>query len=138
MINNSYTNSFTVKFRENKIVGSKASFKKASKINSPQYEELTAILKEHPDFQLVEKEQKSNSSKRTYKGLNEKTMRYFIETRHSNDLEAFDSMLKNAKETKINAYPIIKKWFINRYGVNGKFDMSTIIIIDSETDNTAA
>ena len=49
---------FTVDFFEKKIFGTKASFNKASKGTGDAYKELTRLMNAHPDFKLVEKEQK--------------------------------------------------------------------------------
>ena len=64
-------NFFVVDFFNSKIIGTKASFNKASKGNGPAYEELTALIARHPDFKLVVKEPKKHTTKakRTYNGM---------------------------------------------------------------------
>ena len=68
MKTNEKTNArFIVDFLHKQIIGTKASFAKASKGVSPIYEELTAKINAHPAFELIVKEQKrkSNKAKRT-------------------------------------------------------------------------
>ena len=54
---------FTLNFFDKTITGTKASFNKANKGFGPEYEELTAKMAAHPDFELRVKEQKVQSSR---------------------------------------------------------------------------
>ena len=67
---------FTLNFFDKTITGTKASFNKANKGFGPEYEELTAKMAAHPDFELRVKEQKvkTTKSKRTYEGMDYKFM----------------------------------------------------------------
>ena len=62
---------FTLDFFKKTITGTKASFNKANKGFGPEYEELTAKMAAHPDFELRVKEQKTKTTKakRTYEGI---------------------------------------------------------------------
>ena len=122
------TSRFIVDFLNKKIIGTKASFDKASKGISPIYEELTKKVKAHPDFKLEIKEQKKKSthSKRTYDGMDY----VFIETyigiqKNAAQLMSEYHKVKNfAKESKISVYPIVKKWFLGVFDSDKKgFDM---------------
>ena len=73
---------FTLNFFDKTITGTKASFNKANKGFGPEYEELTAKMAAHPDFELRVKEQKVKTikSKRTYEGMDYKFMEDYIAT----------------------------------------------------------
>ena len=90
-------NFFAVDFFNSKITGTKASFNKASKGNGPAYEELTALIARHPDFTLVVKEPKKQSTKakRTYNGMDFDFMEAYIETRVN-----ADQLMKEYKAVK--------------------------------------
>ena len=68
---------FSVVFTEKKIIGTKASFSKASKGNGPIYEELARKVANHPDFALEVEEPKTKSVKprEVYKGMTVEFMR---------------------------------------------------------------
>ena len=62
---------FTINFIKKQIIGTKASFDKASKGSGPIYEELAEKVAKHPDFALIVKEQKKHTTKakKTYYGM---------------------------------------------------------------------
>ena len=74
---------FTVDFINQKIIGTKASFDKASKGFGPIYEELADKAAKHPDFALIVKEQKKHTTKakKTYYGMDFDFMEAYISTR---------------------------------------------------------
>ena len=74
---------FTINFIENQIIGTKASFDKASKGFGPIYEELAEKVAKHPDFTLIVKEQKKHTTKakKTYNGMDFAFMKAYISTR---------------------------------------------------------
>ena len=69
-------NIFTINFTNSTISGSKSALKKASNPASAEYKELTAKMAAHPTFKVVEKE--PNTDKNTYKGMDFKMMRDYI------------------------------------------------------------
>ena len=71
---------FTVNFFDNTISGTKTSYNKAGRGIAPYYQQLTALMKEHPTFELIIKEPKKKSSKpkRTYNGMDFKFMEDYI------------------------------------------------------------
>lgn len=56
---------FTLNFANQTIVGTKASFDKASKGTGPIYGELVALIEKHPTFGFTIKEQEKHSTKIT-------------------------------------------------------------------------
>ena len=118
---------FTINFVKKEITGSKASFKKAGKGFGPEYEELAAKIARHPDFALVEIEPKkrSNKKKETYEGLNEPFMRNYIRTKADSAkyMAELDEVKKGAEKYNKSVYPLMKKWFLDTFSVEGHFDM---------------
>ena len=115
---------FIVDFLNKQIVGTKASFDKASKGYGEIYEELAAKVAAHPDCVLKVKEQKrrSNKKKETYDGLNYKFIEAYINTRTNADylMREYQSVKKFAEDSSRSAYPIVKKWFLGEFE---SFDM---------------
>ena len=61
---NTTSERFIIDFINKQIIGTKASFDKASKGAGAIYEELATKVAKHPAFELVIKEQKSASTSR--------------------------------------------------------------------------
>ena len=124
-------NRFVVDFLNKKIIGTKASFDKASKGISPIYEELTAKINAHPTFALTVKEQKRKSAKakRTYEGMDFKFIEDYISIqeakRAANTMAEYVSVKAFAEASGISIYPFVKKWFLGEFDPDGEgFDMA--------------
>lgn len=120
---------FTLDFFDRKIIGTKASFNKAGKGYGPEYEELAEKLANHPDFRLVVKEQKHQTTraKRTYDGMDFKFMEDFIATQANAVVlkQEFEAVKKKAVECGTKKYPLTKKWFLGKFSTETKpFDMN--------------
>ena len=119
---------FSVDFFNSKIIGTKASFNKASKGNGPAYEELTNLMARHPNFKLDIKEPKKHTTKakRTYNGMDFDFMEAYIETRvNANQIMAeYEAVKQMAKDSGISVYPFTKNWFLGEFAPDGEaFDM---------------
>ncbi|MBR2929259.1 MAG: hypothetical protein IKC24_08920 [Oscillospiraceae bacterium] len=127
--NSTNTVRFTVDFINKKIIGTKASFDKASTGFGPIYEELADKVAKHPDFALVVKEQKQriNRAKRDYNGMDYDFIKEYIEIqpKATTLMAEYESVKKFAKENKMSVYPFVKKWFLGEFDPdkNG-FDMA--------------
>ena len=110
---------FVIDFINKRIIGTQASFNKASKGTGAIYEELATKVAKHPDFELVIKEQKKRISKpkKTYDGLTFEFMEQYIAIH--DDAERVMREFKAAKNTykglKMSVYPATKKWFLDKY-----------------------
>ena len=115
---------FIVDFLNKKIIGTKASFDKASKGYGEIYEELASKVAAHPEFVLDVKEQKhrSNKKKETYPGLNYNFIEAYINTRSNAEylMREYQSVKEFAEASSRSAYPIVKKWFLGEFE---SFDM---------------
>ena len=119
---------FTINFFDKQIIGTKSSFNKAGKGFGAEYEELAAKMAAHPDFKLVEKEQKhkSTKAKRTYDGLDFDFMEAYIEMQpEAQKLKKEYEAVKEMAEIRCSAkYPLTKKWFLGKFGTEDQpFDM---------------
>lgn len=118
---------FTLDFFKKTIIGTKASFNKANKGFGPEYEELTAKMAAHPDFELRVKEQKTKTtkSKRTYEGMDFKFMEDYIATFEDVSLaKEYEAVKQMAEDCGTKAYPLTKKWFLGKFGTEDQpFDM---------------
>ena len=103
---------FSISFTDSTIYGSKSALKKASNPNTDEHKALMKILAEHPTFKVVEKE--PNANKNTYKGMDFKMMRNYINAQPNAKelMDEFDMAVAmfNGK------YPLVKKWFLEQYG----------------------
>lgn len=104
-------NIFTINFTEQTISGSKSALKKASNPASAEYKELTAKMALHPTFKVVEKE--ANPNKNTYKDMDFKFMRNYINTQ-SNAKELM-AEFETAIVLSGGKYPLVKKWFLDTF-----------------------
>ena len=120
---------FTVDFINNSIIGTKASFNKASTGFGPIYEELAEKIAKHPGFKLKVKEQKKHTTKakRTYNGMDFTFMEAYIETRPNAKqiMAEYEYIKATAKENKMSVYPFTKNWFLCEFAPDGEgFDMA--------------
>ncbi len=118
---------FTIDFFNKAITGTKASFDKAGKGFGAEYEELTAKMAAHPDFELRVKEQKAKTtkSKRTYEGLDFSFMEAYIATfEDASMVKEYEAVKEMANNCGTKVYPLTKKWFLDKFSdMEGSFDM---------------
>lgn len=118
---------FTIDFFKKTITGTKASFDKAGKGFGAEYEELTAKMAAHPDFELRVKEQKvkTTKSKRTYEGMDYKFMEDYIATfEDASMVKEYEAVKQMAVDCGTKVYPLTKKWFLGKFSdMEGGFDM---------------
>lgn len=107
---------FTYNFVNKTIIGSKAAIARANKGINPEYNELTSMLAEHPNFSVVEKNIKKNDDKKTYSGLTIETMKAYIKTLDNSRSKLIEfEAIQVVAEAKGAKYPLTKKWFLNTY-----------------------
>ena len=128
MKNTASTVRFTINFIEKQIIGTKASFDKASKGFGPIYEELAEKVAKHPDFALIVKEQKKHTTKakKTYYGMDFAFMKAYISTRKNAEqiMKEYEAVKKMAEDEGISVYPFVKKWFLGEFDPDKQgFDM---------------
>ncbi len=99
---------------------SKAFLKKALIFDSPEWKELKEVRNAEPTFAVKEISIKKNTSKKTYGSLTFNAMVAHIKLVEVNE-EDRAKALKELEEIKTysaargSSYPIVKKWFLNKY-----------------------
>lgn len=110
---------FTLNFFKKQICGSKKAFAMANKGSGDAYNELMALMSAHPDFKLAVVNAKRNPSQERYKGMDYDFMEDYIS--FSPDSEArmkkYEAVKEAAAKANESVYPIVKKWFIDEFGV---------------------
>ena len=102
---------FSINFTNNTIYGSKSALKKASNPNTAEHKELMKVLAEHPTFKVAEKE--PNKNKNTYKDMDFKFMRNYINAQPNAD--ELMAEFETAKAMFGGKYPLVKKWFLDTF-----------------------
>lgn len=113
------TTYFTLDILDKKIRGSARSFKLANKGSGDAYEQLMALMNAHPDFSLVKAHAEKASNKQTYNGLTYVFMRDYISLQENKTLllAKMERIKAGAKKSSASVYPLVKKWFLNEFGV---------------------
>ena len=108
---------FTLDFAAKTITGTKATFARAGKGTGAEYNELVAKMAAHPGFTLVEKAQKSKSTKETYDGLKFDFMERYISIQINKDdlMARYEEAKIMAKSHGTKTYPLVKKWFLETF-----------------------
>ena len=101
---------------------SKTYAKAASRVGTPEYKELQEVRREHPNFKLLERQIRKNTSAEHYHGLTYEYMRSYIESHESDktqreqQLALFDEFLLISKcHSNGKRYATIKSWFLTQY-----------------------
>ena len=99
--------------------------KKAFCYGTQEYEMLRDVRADYPDFVVVIRQIRKNSSQEHYKGLTYDFMEGYIA---SHDPDAMDAFLEMKVISKAHStgfrYPTIKAWFLDRYPEVGTFWIS--------------
>ena len=102
------------------IALSSAFKKKAFTPGTTEYAEFMAVRREFPDYKLAVREFKTNTKQDRYKGLTYAFMREYIAKVEGENaqpvLDGLDYMIDISKcHSTCKRYPVVKKWFLNRY-----------------------
>lgn len=107
---------FNYDFENKTIIGSNSAIKRANKGVGREYVELSKMIKDYPDFDIVPKDIDRKKNKKKYSGLTFKRMEDYIMTQpdSENKLKLFKK-IKDVAEAKGAKYPLTKKWFLKSY-----------------------
>lgn len=118
-------------------------------VGSDEYNLLQQCRRDYPTFTVTQKHIRKNPQKKAYKGLTYDYMRDYIMYKESenavNDVivEFEDMLIRSKCHTQAFRYPIIKKWFLDRYPEIKNFGLSdmdafkivkTPVVTDNESD----
>lgn len=76
---------YNIDFINATIIITKKFYKAASILNTPEYKEMMQLRRENPTFSIVLREIKKKENKKSYRNLNYKNMRTFIENYETDD-----------------------------------------------------
>ena len=112
---------YSIDFFTSTIIITKKFYKAASVLNSPEYKEMMQFRRDNPDFTIVLREIKKKEGKKSYRNLNYKNMRTFIENYETDDtvradcIKEFEKVMELSK-VQSGPYAYVKTWFLNNYG----------------------
>lgn len=124
-------NTLKIDRKKELIIMDRTFAKLSENTRSEEYAHLQQVRKDYPSFQVVTKTIKKNPNKECYKGLTYDYMREYIfkhepaETRRSVLMEFEDMIFISQCHSKAKRYPVIKKWFLEKYPEIAQFGMST-------------
>ena len=114
-------NVLKINFEDKTIVMDRTFAAKVKDTRSDEYLHLQTVRKDYPDYRVITRTIKSNPNKVTYSGLTYEYMENYILT-HGDDAEV-QKALSEYRELRTIAkchgkgkgYPVIKKWFLEKY-----------------------
>lgn len=110
------TKFFTINYINKEIRGSERAFNRAGRGYEAEQAELTAHMKNHPDFKLVITE--SEKKKTTYEGLTLSFVKEYIALNDPDRMPELEALEKDYR------FPTIRKWFLENYKKNGVFNVN--------------
>lgn len=119
----------TVDHNNNKIIMDRTFAKYEKDTFSEEYAHLQQVRRDYPTYRVELRKIKRNSDKETYKGLTYEYMELYIlthepKTKVEEALKEFKEMILISQcHSKAKRYPVIKKWFLEKYPEIAKFGM---------------
>ncbi len=120
-------NTLTINHANRTIVMDRTFAKFAVDTRSEEYAHLQMVRRDYPNYDVVQRHIRTNSTKNTYKGLTYEYMKEYIQThgteeKKARNLEKFNEMYLISKcQGKAYRYPVIKSWFLEEYPEIVKF-----------------
>ena len=114
-------NRLWIDFANSRIMMDRTFAEKCRDTRSIEYEHLQRVRQDYPQFTVLRREIKKNTSKETYAGLTYEYMERYIVTHEEADTRA--AVLAEYNELRLisechkrsRRYPTIKKWFLAKY-----------------------
>ena len=103
---------------------------------SAEYAHLQQVRRDYPTYKVIRHTIKRNAEKKTYKGLTYEYMEYYIlthgtkEERQKNFAEYNEMILISECHGKAYRYPVIKRWFLEKYPTIAEFGAPAAQIIE--------
>lgn len=120
-------NTIRMNHDKKQIVMDRTFAKLAENVRSEEYAILQQVRQDYPKYKVVQREIAKNPGKESYKGLTYEYMRNYIIAHTSAEeelaaLAEFDEMLLISEcHSKSRRYPVIKKWFLEKYSEVAQF-----------------
>lgn len=122
-------NTITLNHKDRLIVMDRTFAKFAENVRTEEYHILQSVRKDYPEYEVVRKQIKKNKSKECYSGLTYDYMKTYIKNHETKKEGAaitaeLEEMIEISRcHSKAYRYPVIKKWFLERYPEISKFGM---------------
>ena len=103
---------------------------------SAEYAHPQQVRRDYPTYEVIRHTIKRNAEKKTYKGLTYEYMEYYIlthgtkEERQKNFAEYNEMILISECHGKAYRYPVIKRWFLEKYPTIAEFGAPAAQIIE--------
>ena len=123
------TSAIRINHFDKEILISKTFQKATMNPNSAEAKDLEEIMNKYPTYKIAQRAIKKSSKKQTYPNLTYEYMRdYIILTSPPEDelaavAEFDDLILRSRCQSQSNRYPVIKRWFLNKYPEIKEFGM---------------
>ena len=130
--NKEMTNYLRVDHANRKLIMDKTFAKKSSIVGTQEYSKLQECHRDFPEYSIVTRHIKKNPQKESYKGLTYEYMEDYIMTHEPQDIvmkvlnEFAELRLIASCHSKAFRYPIIKKWFLEKYPEIVAFGMQSL------------
>ena len=138
------TNYLKVLHDTNVLLMDKAFAKNSSIVGSREYNMLQEARKAYPRYKVQTRRIRKNKAKECYKGLTYDFMEDYILTHEPADtldvvLNDFSEMLLISQcHSKAFRYPVIKKWFLEKYPEIKRYGMPKPKVVVYETQKASA
>ena len=106
--------------------------KKAENTMSDEYAHLQSVRRDYPKYTVIRREIKKKPNKECYKGLTYEYMENYIAAHEEGEnrelvlKEFFEQRLISECHSKCHRYPVIKKWFLEKYPEIAQFGMAAV------------
>ena len=123
-------NTLRINHIERKIVMDRTFAKHAEDTRSEEYAHLQNVRRDYPTYEVILRKIKTNPNKESYKGLTYEYMERYILSHE--EKENMIAVLEEYRELRLisechsrsHRYPVIKKWFLNKYPEIEMFGMN--------------
>lgn len=121
------TSAIRINHFDKEILISKTFQKATMNPNSAEAKDLEEIMSKYPTYKIAQRVIKKSSNKKTYPDLTYKYMRDYIILTSTPEEELaavaeFDHLILISR-CQSNRYPVIKRWFLNKYPEIKEFGM---------------
>ena len=117
-------NTLKIDFAKGLIIMDRTFAKNATNTISKEYEHLQKVRSNYPTFEVVQHTITRNVMKKTYAGLTYEYMKKYIRSHETEEqskvvIAELDELIIVSKcHGKAYRYPVIKKWFFEKYGLD--------------------
>lgn len=122
-------NTLKLNHTKKQIIMDRTFAKLSEDTRSEEYAHLQNVRRDYPTYAVIRRTIKKNESKECYKGLTYDYMREYIfryepaDTRKAVLIDLEDQIFISKCHSQANRYPVIKRWFLDKYPEVAKFGM---------------